>query len=58
MSSPDPDFEKQKKRHWPTLIGIAAVLLLVIVAMLGFGVWDAAPIEEQAAPGPIEEGEG
>ncbi len=34
MSNPETNLDKQKRRHWGPLVGIAAVLILV--TLLGF----------------------
>lgn len=50
MSAPKTNIEKQKRRHWPAILGIAAALAIVVVVLLALGVWDGVPLDEQAAP--------
>lgn len=50
MSAPKTNIEKQKRRHWPALLGIVAAIGLVIAVLLALGVWDGVPLDEQAAP--------
>ena len=50
MSAPKTNIETQKRRHWPTIIGIAAAIGVVVVVVLALGVWDGVPLDEQAAP--------
>ncbi|MGS4948204.1 hypothetical protein ACVDG3_22320 [Meridianimarinicoccus sp. RP-17] len=50
MSAPKTNIEKQKRRHWPAILGIAAAVAIVVAILLGLGVWDRVPLDEQAAP--------
>lgn len=50
MSAPKTNIEKQKRRHWPVILGMAAAVAIVVVVMLALGVWDGVPLDEQAAP--------
>lgn len=51
MTPPDANIKKQKRRHWPVFWGIAAAILLAVVAWLGVN----ATIEEPEEP--VLEGE-
>jgi len=50
MSAPKTNIEKQKRRHWPAILGIAAALGIVVAVLLALGLWDGVPLDEQAAP--------
>lgn len=50
MSAPKTNIEKQKRRHWPALLGMVAAIGIVIAVLLALGVWDGVPADEQAAP--------
>lgn len=50
MSAPKTNIEKQKRRHWPVILGIAAALAIVVAVLFALGVWDGVPLDEQAAP--------
>ncbi len=41
MSSPEPDLEKQKRRHGGPLIGITGVLIFVAILFIGWSFWSA-----------------
>jgi len=34
MSAPRTNIEKQKRRHWPALLGIAAALVVAVIIFL------------------------
>lgn len=50
MSAPKTNIKKQRRRHWPPLLGLAVVFAIVGIVLLGLGVWDGVPEDEQAAP--------
>ncbi|MHA7886427.1 hypothetical protein [Roseicyclus sp.] len=53
MSPPDVNLEKQKRRHWPVFVGVAAALAVAIVTWLALeGQLDEA--EEDTAPTVME----
>ena len=43
MSAPETNIEKQKRHHWPVLAGIAAAVIIVVVAIGAL-----SPVEETA----------
>ncbi|MGY6535180.1 MAG: hypothetical protein ACXIVG_07530 [Pararhodobacter sp.] len=56
MSAPDTNLQKQKRRHWGPLLGIATVLVLVAVlffAYLGYSADTDTP-EQQPAAGQVD----
>lgn len=50
MSAPNTNIEKQKRRHWPAILGITATLAIVVIVLFALGVWDGVPLDEQSAP--------
>jgi hypothetical protein len=55
MSAPDTNIEKQKRRHWPALVGIAAALIfggIVALSILGTAV--EAPPEDASEINQID----
>lgn len=53
MSAPKTNIEKQKRRHWPVILGMAGAVVIVVVVMLALGAWDGVPLDEQAAPAAV-----
>lgn len=48
MSAPDTNIDRQKKRHRPVLIGIAAVLLFagtIFLLNMGYAIDEDGPLE-------------
>ena len=43
MSAPDTNIAKQKRRHWPVLVGILVAAAIVVVSMIVL-----SPVEETA----------
>jgi hypothetical protein len=41
MSSPEPELQKQKRRHRGPLIGMAVVLAFVAILFFGWSFWSA-----------------
>lgn len=50
MSAPETNLKKQKRRHWPSLIGIAVAVGLAIAAASFFGIWDGASDDAPTVP--------
>jgi hypothetical protein len=41
VSAPEPDLEKQKRRHGGPLVGISVVLVFVAILFIGWSFWSA-----------------
>ena len=50
MSAPDTNLRKQRRRHMPSIVGIAAALAVALVAGLAILLMDRLPADEQATP--------
>ena len=46
MSAPETNVERQKRRHWPVIVGICAAALISTIAFLGFLSTDESEREE------------
>jgi hypothetical protein len=52
MSAPETSIRKERRRHLPSIIGIAAALAVALVAGVAMLLMDGPPADEQATPVP------
>ncbi len=50
MSAPETNIERQKRRHWPALAGIAGGFVLLALILFITSLWRGAPLGDQASP--------
>lgn len=48
MTPPDANLDRQKRRHWPVLIGIAGAVLLAVLGWFAYGGLVGAPETDPA----------